>query len=299
MCPDYGVHYTQLTTGATNAPVTGSWDDWQVLIQASEPQQDLAPVPSFDQTYGYDQLGNLTTKAGVVQQYGANGNGTGARPHAVMTVGGNAYSYDGNGNLLRGGGRTLSWNAENQPTHIVSGGATETYQYDADGARVTRSVTPGLSTRYAFGLYEVEGAITRKYYTMAGQVLAVRDSGLGLSYLYGDHLGSVSASTNASGSAVQRQYFDAWGKRLAGSVSQTKRTFTGQYLDDTGLLFYNARYYDPSIGRFVSADSIVPGNAASGGGHRLQAADGRFPRGGRCQRREPRKPVWAVVHPER
>ncbi len=77
-------------------------------------------------------------------------------------VAGVTYSYDGNGNLLRGGGRTLSWNAENQPTHIVSGGATETYQYDADGARVTRSVTPGLSTRYAFGLYEVEGAITRK-----------------------------------------------------------------------------------------------------------------------------------------
>ena len=156
-----------------------------------------------------------------------------------------------------------------------------------------------VSTRYAFGLYEVEGAVTRRSYTMAGQVLALRDSGLGLSYLYGDHLGSVSASTNASGSAVQRQYFDAWGQRLSGSVNQTKRGYTGQYRDDTGLLFYNARYYDPSIGRFVSADSIVPGNAASGGGHRLQAADGRFPRGGRCQRREPRKPVWAVVHPER
>lgn len=35
-------------------------------------------------------------------------------------------------------------------------------------------------------------------------------------------------------------------------------------MDDTGLLFYNARYYDAGIGRFVSADSIVPGNAAGG-----------------------------------
>ena len=42
-------------------------------------------------------------------------------------------------------------------------------------------------------------------------------------------------------------------------MSQTKRSYTGQYLDDSGLLFYNARYYDPGMGRFVSADTISPG----------------------------------------
>jgi len=35
-------------------------------------------------------------------------------------------------------------------------------------------------------------------------------------------------------------------------------------LDGTGLLYYHARYYDPVLARFVSADSVVPG-AASGG----------------------------------
>lgn len=38
----------------------------------------------------------------------------------------------------------------------------------------------------------------------------------------------------------------------------TDKQFTGQTLDDTGLYYYNARYYDPTIGRFISADSIVP-----------------------------------------
>jgi RHS repeat-associated protein len=37
--------------------------------------------------------------------------------------------------------------------------------------------------------------------------------------------------------------------------------YTGQRHDETGLLYYNARYYDPALGRFVSADSVVPGAA--------------------------------------
>ena len=38
----------------------------------------------------------------------------------------------------------------------------------------------------------------------------------------------------------------------------TDRLFTGQRLDETGLYYYNARYYDPTIGRFISADTVVP-----------------------------------------
>ena len=41
----------------------------------------------------------------------------------------------------------------------------------------------------------------------------------------------------------------------------TDKLFTGQRLDSTGLYYYNARYYDPTIGRFISADIIVPNQA--------------------------------------
>jgi RHS repeat-associated protein len=37
----------------------------------------------------------------------------------------------------------------------------------------------------------------------------------------------------------------------------TDKLFTGQYLDQTGLYYYNARYYDATIGRFISADPTV------------------------------------------
>jgi RHS repeat-associated protein len=70
----------------------------------------------------------------------------------------------------------------------------------------------------------------------------------------------VSVATTASQSVASQQEFDPWGKVRSGGVSQTPRNYTGQLLDATGLLYYNARYYDPAIGRFVSADVVVPGN---------------------------------------
>ena len=39
---------------------------------------------------------------------------------------------------------------------------------------------------------------------------------------------------------------------------RTDRTFTGQKSDASGLMFYNARYYDPALGTFISPDTIVP-----------------------------------------
>lgn len=225
------------------------------------------------QSYGYDPLGNLTTKAGVVQQYGANYDGTGAGPHQLRRLtgaGGPTFSYDANGNMTSGGGRSYVWNDESMPTSITAGGVPETYAYNADGARVsvTRS---GTTTTYLEGLWEEEsGGTVRKYYSLAGHVVVVRTSsgsGSSLSYLHNDHLGSVSLSTVGSGSPAtpslqSQQEFDPWGAVRSGSLPQTARNFTNQYLDGTGLLFYNARYYDPVIGRFVSADTIVPGSGA-------------------------------------
>ena len=36
-------------------------------------------------------------------------------------------------------------------------------------------------------------------------------------------------------------------------------SFTGQRLAEAGLYFYNARFYAPALGRFVQADTIIPG----------------------------------------
>ena len=199
------------------------------------------------------------SKAGVSYSYGANGNGTGAGAHQARSVGGQAYSYDANGNLLSGGGRTYTWTPDNQPATITSGGVTESYAYNADGARVTRT-RGSVTTVYLGGLLEedIAPSATRTHYLFHGQMIAQRD-GSGVIYLHSDHLGSISVATSASGDVVSRQEYLPWGDVRSGSVPQTTLNFTGQRKDGTGLLFYNVRYYDPVLGRFISADSIVPG----------------------------------------
>ncbi len=155
---------------------------------------------------------------------------------------------------------------QNVQVQSRANGVTEADQYDGDGNRVSRT-RAGVTTTYGFGRWEQTGTTIRKYYPFGGDTIAVRDSVAGLSYLHSDHLGGASAVTTTSGTLSSWQRFDPWGQVRAtstGGVTQTTRNFTGQYLDATGLLYYNARYYDPSLGRFISADSIVPGNASGG-----------------------------------
>lgn len=104
--------------------------------------------------------------------------------------------------------------------------------------------------------------LTKRYYRLGGQLIAVRTNGE-LNYLHGDHLGSVSLLTDAAGQKVRggEQRFHPFGTVRTGQPAfyPTERGYTGQRLDlSTDLMYYEARYYDPLLGRFVQADTIVP-----------------------------------------
>ena len=232
---------TSTPVGPTATPVGGS-----------------AP-PAYDMSMTYDALGNLRSDALQRVATHATGAGTGTGPHQARTVNGASYSYDLNGNLLSGGGRSYTWTPENLPATSTTSSGTESYTYDADGERVVR-VAGGVTTAYFEGLWEQTTAGAWKtYYTFNGQVVALRDSATNaVTYLHGDHLGSVSVTTNASGTANVQEY-DPWGRVRSGSIAQTNLNYTGQRLDGTGLLYYHARMYDPVLARFVSADNIAPG----------------------------------------
>ncbi|MBI3164358.1 MAG: RHS repeat-associated core domain-containing protein [Chloroflexi bacterium] len=109
---------------------------------------------------------------------------------------------------------------------------------------------------------------------------------MSLIYLLSDHLGSTSLTTDKAGVKVSEMRYKpcptgvlrkgevrySWtaGLSTTPGYKLSSYTFTGQfsYMDDPttsgvtegfGLMFYNARFYDPALGRFSSPDTIIPG----------------------------------------
>ncbi|MBI4332101.1 MAG: RHS repeat-associated core domain-containing protein [Chloroflexi bacterium] len=68
----------------------------------------------------------------------------------------------------------------------------------------------------------------------------------------------TSLTTDTSGTVVGSIKYKPYGETRSSSGVLPAQKFTGQRLDDVGLYYYGARYYDPALGRFISADSLVP-----------------------------------------
>jgi RHS repeat-associated protein len=85
-------------------------------------------------------------------------------------------------------------------------------------------------------------------------------------YYLSDHLGSSNITTDRSGNVIQHYEYLAYGgerysENNASGHPEFNLThrFTGQAVDDeTGLYYFNSRYYDPELGRFIQADTITP-----------------------------------------
>ena len=91
-----------------------------------------------------------------------------------------------------------------------------------------------------------------RYYYFGGQRVAMMENSQ-LKYLHTDHLGSTYLVTDDSGNPIDSspRYYAYGNERIPGSVAAlpTEYGFTGQRQDNrTGLIYMNARYYDPRVG---------------------------------------------------
>jgi RHS repeat-associated protein len=132
--------------------------------------------------------------------------------------------------------------------------------YDGDAQRAKKS-GPNGTTYYFSNEFEKIGD-TETCYIFAGnlRVAMVKDH-TNVTYFHKDHLGSSSVITAANGNAQeQTRYLPFGGQRGEGAgITASNYLFTDQELDaESGLYNYDARLYDPNIGRFFSADSVVP-----------------------------------------
>ena len=124
----------------------------------------------------------------------------------------------------------------------------------------------GITTTYVNELYECEGSVCVKYLFANGRRIAMQQVSTGpVSYVHADHLGSTSVVTAGSGSPAPGNqeealtYYPYGAARTRTGIANVPYQYTGQALDpSTGLYNYKARLYDPVLGRFLSADTIVP-----------------------------------------
>jgi RHS repeat-associated protein len=191
-----------------------------------------------------------------------------AHKHAVTSLStGENYVYDANGNMTSRteGGVTYTqvFDAENRLVSVTVNGQTTQFVYDSDGHLVKKIQPDNSRTLYIGGVYEVNknasGTVTgaTTYYPAAG---AMRVNGT-LYYALKDQVNSASVVLNASGNVTGEQRYYPFGEtRVTSGSLFTDRLYTGQrQMANLGLYHYNARFYSPKLGRFISADTIVPG----------------------------------------
>ncbi len=136
---------------------------------------------------------------------------------------------------------------------------TNRYVYDGAGGR-TKKITSDGTTIYLGEAYEILPSGERNKYVYAGGLrLTAKNSDGKLRFYHTDHLGSSNVITDGSGVLIELNEHLPYGviNRHEGSTDVAHK-FTGQRLDqESGLAFYQARYYDPKLGRFIQPDPIV------------------------------------------
>ncbi len=133
---------TQVTSAAPNADEGFSYvyDSLDQLVAATN-----AANSALSQSFTWNNIGNILQQTGSsagVLTY-AYPLASQPRPHAPSQVNGVAMSYDANGNLASGRGRTYQWDGENRPATITNAGVTSTFVYGPDDRRLKKTASTG------------------------------------------------------------------------------------------------------------------------------------------------------------
>jgi len=233
-------------------------------------------------SYGYDAVGNITNN---IESGSSQGYGYGVRrPQAVKTIGSAKYLYDLCGNMIVRKGDTatpqsLVYDPENRLVRFASAGSNfmlATFGYDAAGARIWKwnNQSPTNLQVWIGNYYEEKGGKVLYHIFANGQQVCTFETNSALYgnstdtnrvayYYHEDNLNSSSALSSGNSPASQKEVDVYYPFGRAASTSpqasfKISRQFTGQIKDDeTDLYYYNARYYDADMGRFIQADTVI------------------------------------------
>ena len=159
----------------------------------------------------------------------------------------------------------MPWDFENRLTSVTTPNGVISFTYDPFGRRIRKVSPAGATTIYVYDGSNIEEELNA-------------DGTLGERYTYGpgideplvgqrqpkiffyeaDGLGSVTSLTDPTGAVAATYTYDSFGflTNSTGNATNWFRYTARQSDSDTALYYYRARYYDPTIGRFISEDPI-------------------------------------------
>jgi RHS repeat-associated protein len=231
------------------------------LTSATHPAASGLAAESF----AYDTVGNRTSWAGS-----PSGSVSYDAGMQLKSDGTNDYTYDAEGRLTQRRNRSTgdvtryTWSDTGRLTSLTApSGTTSTYRYDAFGRRLEVNDN-GAIRRFAYSGWnlsnEFDGGNALRATYVAGifpdSVYEIVRNGTRYYPLFaGD--GSVTTLTDATGVSVGRVRYSAFGVAQSSGVTEPSVSFTGHQFDAaTGLFYARDRYYDPTLGRFLSQDPL-------------------------------------------
>ncbi len=193
----------------------------------------------------------------------------------LVSVDGRAVTYDAIGNPLTYGAWSMEWTQGKRLASMNSGDGSNTliFTYDESGMRLSKLDFAGdKNHKYTIAgdkltgerCETMDGSViytTQFIYDSAGEVVSMVYNGVEYYYVRNgqkDIIGLI----DGSGNFVVNYTYDSWGKLLKvdGNTELGYRNplrYRGYIADDeTGLYYVGSRYYDPEIGRWISADDV-------------------------------------------
>ncbi|WP_176013214.1 RHS repeat domain-containing protein [Victivallis sp. Marseille-Q1083] len=248
-----------------------SYDELGQVISGVKKTAAGVVVSGQNYAYAYDTVGNRETATAnaVETNYTAN------QLNQYTAIGSIIPTYDVNGNLLTGyNGWTMEWNGENRLKAIYNATTRLEFAYDYNGRRFSKKTYAKsgadwvLSSEKKF-IYDGFKQIAEYNGTTLVQAYVWQPAGSGdfdvplwmkagsNVYTYvTDGNKNIRQLKNAAGTAVATYDYDPFGNVSAtGSVSCNPWQFSSEFRDaETGLIYYNYRYYAPTIGRWINKD---------------------------------------------
>ena len=273
----------------TNVTRSGSaFSDTNILTYGYNSRSEVISALSninanYNFAYSYDPIGNRlnSTLAGTAWSYTSNN----LNQYTALTSGNTTQSpaYDADGNMTFRDGWTQVWNGENRLVEMYNDTAKLTFSYDYMGRRIEKKVfqqtggiwAPQKSLQYVYDGYKLveeidtlpdEKPVIRRYTWQpesqgADLPLVVTDVASNQSYFYtADGNKNISELVDAAGNVAAHYEYDPFGKintQNGAYAASNPFRFSSEYFDsETGLVYYNYRYYSPQMGRWINRDPI-------------------------------------------